>query len=177
MAKIDYPVPELMKDLKLDQRGYPIPYFATIKDGKPDFRFQDIIKQEEALRRHLCSICGKRLYDDFSYVISGPMGYKNKVSSDAAMHLACADYSIHVCPHLVLQKAERRADDDPRLFTPAEQGLLIDKPAELFLIKIRTNYNIRMGPNKRGLLLRYVPVKATIYHYVNGLLELKTQNP
>src|SRR5438477_8655117 len=106
--KLPVPIPAEMSHLKLDDRGYPIPFFAPIIDDKPNFKYQDERKRDLCIDKRLCHVCGKKLAKDHCYFISGPLGYKNKVSTDAGMHLACAEFTLKVCPHLLYQEAERK---------------------------------------------------------------------
>lgn len=121
--------PKRMALLKVDERGYPIPYFTPVINGVPDFRYQDRKKQTACVEHKLCSICGKKLVRGVFWFISGPLGLANGIHSDAPMHEECARFSINVCPHLAFFKAERRSEhgDDPHQ--------LRTKPTELFLVK------------------------------------------
>lgn len=110
-------IPAFLSHLKVNNNGYPIPYFVAYKDGKPDFRLLDPQKQVFCATHKKCAICGKKLFDKSYYFISGPEGYKNKVSTDPAMHRQCAEYSINSCPHLHLQKAHRRENGIEQLAT------------------------------------------------------------
>jgi hypothetical protein len=87
--KID--IPEFLSHLKVDPRGYPVPFFVKILDGVPQWQYQSDQKRYMAVERHLCHICGKKLHKDYFYFISGPHGLKNKTCSDAAMHRDCAE--------------------------------------------------------------------------------------
>lgn len=120
-----------MSKLPLDSRGYPIPYFVPIVDGKPEFRYQDWKKRKACLDHSLCSVCGNRLHAKSFWFITGPFGLHNRVVSDAPMHEECARYSINVCPHLIFYKAERRSEDSPT----NNPNIIAGKPNELFLIK------------------------------------------
>jgi hypothetical protein len=116
----------------------------------------------------VCHICGKKLPDDFFYFISGPMGLSNKISTDAPMHKLCAEFSLRACPHLYLQKAERR-DNDPLAKTVAEDKLKHDpgKPDIVFLVKC-DKYKIMI--EDRRMYIRYRPVSTVKYIYENGKL-------
>lgn len=128
--KLTTEIPDRMKHLRIDERGYPIPYFVPFVDGKPDFRYQDAKKQKTAMDRKLCGVCGGRLLAKQFWFISGPIGLHNKTHSDAPMHEECARFSMHVCPHLQYLKSERRSDE-----TMASFEQLRNKPLELFLVR------------------------------------------
>jgi hypothetical protein len=124
-----FEIPERMRHLPLDDRGYPIPYFVPIVNGVPDFRFQDI-KKKEACRKYMkCSVCGGRLLTKSFWFIQGPLGLQNSIGSDEAMHEECARFSIQNCPHLLYQKSERRSSEVPGLPT-----MIRKKPPEMYLI-------------------------------------------
>lgn len=160
MKKIDYPIPALMKDLPLDDRGYPIPYFVPIVNGKPEFRYQDSNKREICLKRKFCSVCGNRLLDKQFWFISGPMGLMNRISSDAPMHEECARYSINVCPHLIYFKAERRSEDG------GDPNLLRAKPSELFLVHA-DKYEVIVAERK---YIKFRPKHIEPYDYKDNKL-------
>jgi len=125
-----YPIPPLLQDRPLDPRGYVIPYFVPIVDGKPEFRYQDAEKRQACLTHKLCSICGKKLLAKQFWFITGPIGLMNKVASDAPMHEECARYSLNVCPHIFLQKSERRSDA-----ATADTNMIRQKPEIILLVK------------------------------------------
>jgi len=123
-------IPKLMEHLPIDDRGYPVPYFVPMVNGKPDFRFQDSRKKKICREWLKCSVCGNRLFAKSFWFITGPMGFHNATVSDEPMYEQCARYSLAVCPHLVFHKAERRTDDMPH--APSQ---LTEKPEHIFLIK------------------------------------------
>lgn len=104
-----------MRHLKTDERGYPIPFFVPIIEGKPDFRYMDKNKQQLCKDKKLCSICGKRLFEKSFWFITGPNGLKNSVQTDPPMHEDCARFSLATCPHLQFEKAKRRTDKSTAL--------------------------------------------------------------
>lgn len=124
-----------MRELKIDERGFPIPFFVPIIHGKPEFRFQDERKLKLCIGKKLCSICGKKLYDKSFWFISGPMGLKNHTASDAPMHEACARFSIAVCPHLVYQRADRRDQLPIEGTVRTNPHMIHEKPNDIFLMK------------------------------------------
>lgn len=158
-------IPVFLNHLKLDERGYPIPFFVPMDKGKPNFRYMDYTKLEQAITGHLCHICGKKLHKDYCYFISGPLGLTNQVSSDAAMHRECAQYALKVCPHMLHRQAERK--------TPAETGPnphMKEKPEVLFLIKA-AKYKRKFYPEYGYPLLHYKAVSAEKYIYVDNRLQ------
>ncbi len=127
--KFDIEIPKQLSHLKIDERGYPIPYFAPVRDGKPIFRLADHRKIKNCIKHKLCGICGKHLPSGDTYIISGPVGLQNGVSSDAMMHLVCAKFTLVACPHIFYKKAERK-EETSSVMVPG-------KPDEYFLIKVK----------------------------------------
>jgi hypothetical protein len=129
--KFNLHIPPELAHLKRDERGYPIPWFAPLIDGKYNFRIQDAVKRDYCMTQHKCPICGKKLIKGApSYVILGPLGLKNRITSDAPMHQVCAEFSLRACPHLYYYKAT--AKEDGSAFPEVIQA----KPDRLFLTKI-----------------------------------------
>ena len=128
--KKSFELPERMAHLALDERGYPIPYFAMHVNGKVDFRYSDPKKKEICRKYKKCWICGGFLYSNDFWMITGPIGRRNHTVSDEPMHEECARFSLAVCPHMLFLKAERKTD----LFEgmPSQSPW---KPSHLYLIQ------------------------------------------
>ena len=99
-------MPANIKSLALDDRGYPIPYFATIHDGKPDFRVVDPYKFYNACKHDLCWVCGKFLGKRKVFT-GGPASASQGVYSDLPSHPDCAMFSAQACPFLSIPTAKR----------------------------------------------------------------------
>lgn len=166
--KSNYPIPAIMKDLPLDERGYPTPFFVPIVNGKPDFRYQDARKRQLCLDHSWCAVCGKKLYPKAYWFVCGPLGLANKVHSDAPCHEDCARFSLNVCPHLFLHKAKRRSDEE--LHT--NPNLLRSKPDTLFLVKA-DKYGAYISGGHQYIQFR--PVYHEQYIYQNNELIRKPQ--
>lgn len=161
MNNTNYPIPILMSDLPVDSRGYPIPYFVPIVNGKPDFRYQDHKKRDVCLKHKKCSVCGNALFHKSFWFISGPLGLANKVASDAPMHEDCARYSLNVCPHLIFYKAERRSEGN------GVPGQIREKPENIFLVKAdQVNVIIRQGHK----YIKFRPILSEQYKYEDNKL-------
>jgi hypothetical protein len=89
------------------RRGYPVPWFVAMVNGDYDFRVPEPGKREYAVNKHVCWICGQRMGVHMAFVI-GPMCAINRISSDPAMHLECAQWSIMNCPFLTKPQMTRR---------------------------------------------------------------------
>lgn len=104
-------LPARMQTLKIDERGYPIPWFVDYdKDGKPEFRSMDVEKWIRAIKFRLCWVCGERL-GRFQTFVAGPMCGINRTSSEPPSHHECAVWSAINCPFLNNPEAVRRVDE------------------------------------------------------------------
>ena len=101
-----------MAGLPRDERGYPVPWFVAMVNGKPDFRIADASRLRQAVIGSRCWICGGTLGRFRSFVI-GPLGALNRVHSEPPSHHECALYAVRVCPFLAHPKAHRRETDLP----------------------------------------------------------------
>jgi hypothetical protein len=162
----DFIIPKELAHLKIDERGYPVPFFVPYVNGKPNFRFTDHEKIWESVESNRCGVCGKKLYKDYSYIITGVIGMGNRVSSDAAMHRVCAEFALVSCPHMFYEKATRKED------APSEQQsyLLTHKVDEVMLVRCKTKFK---WIERNRCIFGYTYVSHEVYHYINGKLEKK----
>jgi hypothetical protein len=113
-------IPERMKHLPIDERGYPVPWFVHVKeDGIPEFRMMNFSKFVRAIREKLCWVCGHRLGVHQSFVL-GPMCTITRTTQEPPSHLDCAQWSAKACPFLTNPNMKRREDDFTR---EAEQSI------------------------------------------------------
>src|SRR5262249_50329479 len=103
-------LPERIKRLPLDARGYPIPWFVDYVNGEPEFRAMDGRKWRRALREKLCCVSGEKLGVKVVFV-AGPMCGVNRTSSEPPCHYDCAKWSALNCPFLNNPHQVRREDD------------------------------------------------------------------
>jgi hypothetical protein len=119
---IDYrALPERMRDLPIDERGFPVPWFVAWHDGNPEFRAMDGEKFRRALREKLCWVCGKRLGVNVVFV-AGPMCGINRTSAEPPNHYECALWSAKNCPFLSNPRQVRREDNEFNGLRFAEEG-------------------------------------------------------
>jgi hypothetical protein len=104
------PLPDRMKSLKVDDRGYVVPWFVGWPNGKHDFRVMDGDKWVSAVKYKLCWVCGERM-GRFMTFVAGPMCGINWTSSEPPCHLECATWSARNCPFLNNPEAIRRVDE------------------------------------------------------------------
>src|SRR5436190_5515495 len=103
-------LPERMRDLPVDGRGYPVPWFVDWLNGKPEFRAMDPAKWVRAIKEKCCWVCGKRLGVNLAFTI-GPMCGVNRTTSEPPSHLECARWSARNCPFLNNPRMVRRQDE------------------------------------------------------------------
>ena len=115
------PLPERMRALPLSDKGYPVPYFASVINGQPNFTLADPHKWTRCIEQDRCWICGQPL-GVFKVFVIGPMAAMNRISGEPPSHLDCAEYAAAACPFLLYPKAKRRelADDIPQEPPPGE---------------------------------------------------------
>jgi hypothetical protein len=120
------PLPDRLAGRPVSARGFPVPWFVTIRDaaGEWDFRIVDPRRVAEAVREKRCWICGRPLGRHLAFSI-GPMCSINRITSEPPAHLVCAEYAVKACPFLSHPRARRNDVDMPaEKFTP---GLAITR--------------------------------------------------
>lgn len=106
------PLPAKMQHLRIDARGYPVPWFVADVNGVPDFRVADAEKRIRALKQKLCWVCGGQLARWLAFVL-GPMCTITRTTTEPAAHRECAIWSAEHCPFLVSPRAVRRDEGLP----------------------------------------------------------------
>jgi hypothetical protein len=96
----DLGIPEAIKRLPRDARGYPIPW-AQFRgdDGAADFRTVDQGLVDRCIDERLCGICGEQLAQ-WVVFIGGPACLTYRLFKDPAMHPACAAFAAIACPFI-----------------------------------------------------------------------------
>jgi hypothetical protein len=121
-------LPDRMKHLDRDHRGYPIPYIVfRDSDGKPHFTINDEYKVQRCKKHELCSICGARLLRG-RWFVGGPMSALAPTGAyvDPPLHYECMQFALQTCPYLLSAKYQGRLDGatlDPKK-APGVIGLL-----------------------------------------------------
>ena len=96
--------PPRIAALPKDERGDPIFFTALVEPGgKPNYRAQDSVKCNLALREGLCGMCGQKLGKAMAFV-GGPISIKNRLFADLPMHESCAVYALQACPFIAAPK-------------------------------------------------------------------------
>lgn len=131
------PMPDRMKLLKRDERGFPVPWFVHWQDDKPDFRVISPGKLGMAYRNGRCWLCGGQMGMHRIYVI-GPMCVINRVTSEPASHRDCAEFAAQACPFLTKPRMRRNEKDMPEAAVSAP-GIHLDRnPGCVALYETRT---------------------------------------
>lgn len=120
------PVPDRMKHLPIDPRGYPVPWFVPWHENRWEFRGMDGEKFGPAVRKKLCWMCGQPLGKHMTFAI-GPMCMVNRNISEPPSHLACLEYGVKACPFLTQPKMRRNEKDMPEHGSIAGIGIM-DNP-------------------------------------------------
>lgn len=102
----DIPLPARMARRPVNDRGFPVPWFVSFRDGDWDFVNLDPEKLAIAYRQETCWLCGDKLGQFKSFCI-GPMCSINRVTSEPAQHKECSEYAVKACPFLARPGAKR----------------------------------------------------------------------
>ena len=149
------PLPERMKDLPIDARGYPVPWFVAWRDGQPLFQVADQAKWFVAVQKHRCWLCGGALGVYHAFVV-GPMCGINRVTAEPPSHRACAEFGLKGCPFLTRPAAKRttRGIPDEVLHAKANPGgEMIERNPGVSLLWITKNWKVFKVPNGRLISL------------------------
>jgi hypothetical protein len=112
-------IPPSIAALPRDDRGYPIPWFVSWINGKPEFRCADARKFRAAVEHSFCWICGRPLDPKWNVFVIGPMCLINLVTSEPPNHEACAIFAVRNCPFLSRPAAQYRESNIPINSEPA----------------------------------------------------------
>lgn len=105
-------LPDRMKSLRVDGRGFPVPWFVAWVNGEPDFR---VVRERGILQAHhqrTCWLCGQPLGQYYAFVI-GCMCAVNRINSEPPSHRECAEFAVKACPFLVNPRMRRNEKDLP----------------------------------------------------------------
>jgi hypothetical protein len=105
-------IPDRMKRLERDHRGYPIPYIVfRDDDGMPHFTINDAHKVDRCKREEICPICGEKLLRG-RWFLGGPMSAFHPLGAyiDPPLHHECMRFAVQTCPYLISAKYTKRID-------------------------------------------------------------------
>lgn len=151
---IDFPdLPQRMRSLKRDDRGYPVPWFIAWRDGVPHFEAMDGQKLVRAINEKACWICGQPLGRFLAFVI-GPMCAINRTISEPPSHRECAEFAARRCPFLARPKMgripERLHCDD----AIEAAGVGLKRNPGVACVWITRSYRLMRVDNGSGILFR-----------------------
>lgn len=135
------PLPARIAALPVGENGYPVPYFVAWREGRPEFRAFDPVKRKAALQQGLCWVCGQPLGRHLVYCV-GPMCCVNRISSEPACHLDCAEFSVKACPFLTKPQMSRR-ENDTEGFVPGPGAMILRNPGVSALYTTRGYHLVR----------------------------------
>jgi hypothetical protein len=127
------PIPNLMSGMPKDEDGYPIPVVIQGNVARPDYGAIDFAKFSQIIREKRCGICGGELGILMCF-IGGPDSLHSRRFSDAAMHQACANYAVRVCPFIamsatayaIMKKHSQNTKRPEELYLYTSKGYRID---------------------------------------------------
>jgi len=146
--------PEIAR-LPVEERGFPVPYFVTWIDGRPEFRGVDPDHVADADRRGVCWVCGGKLPGLKCFVV-GPMCTVNRLSAEPPSHPSCSRFAAVACPFLSRPQAKRRDMGDIPHAPPA--GIMLDHNPGVTALWLTRSY--RSERYRAGLLFRLGPPVA-----------------
>ncbi|MEY9184740.1 hypothetical protein ABIG06_006288 [Bradyrhizobium sp. USDA 326] len=139
-----FDLPDKMRRLPIDDRGFPIPKFVPYVNGKPEFRGMDGEHLRTCVRLKRCWLCGAPLGVNMTFVI-GPMCMVNRNSAEPPCHRAT--YAAQACPFLSQPRMRRNEKDLPEDTTVA--GIAIKRNPGVTLLWTTKSYrviNTKTGP-------------------------------
>lgn len=169
------PLPERMRGLPKDPRGYPIPS-NILKDenGVYHFIINDENKRQEQIRLQHCSICDRPLDGEF-WFIGGPLSALHPEGAyvDTAQHYECVTYALQVCPYLATRPYKR---PDPekvveRVALSSTASIFVDptmmpgQPEVFLLVKSSEFAVLHNGQYVKPLKISYVEA------WVDGVMQ------
>lgn len=179
------PLPERMRGLPTDHRGYPIPA-NILRDeaGVYHFIINDENKRQEQIKYQNCAICDNPLQGEFWFV-GGPLSGLLEAGAyiDTAQHYECVTYALKVCPYLATRPYKRPDPDKviERVAKTSEQQIFVDPTMtpgqpELFLLVGATQFGVILdedGPYPNHV--KYVkPTKVIRYEaWLDGVKQDK----
>jgi hypothetical protein len=155
-------LPERMKNLPVDDRGYVIPWFVAYDNGKPEFRAMDPEKWARAVKFKLCWVCGERLGRWMTFV-AGPMCGINRTTSEPPSHLECAQWSARNCPFLSNSEAIRRTDEKFGMDMKNCAGFSLTRNPGVTMLWITNTYSVFNDGKGKPLLHMGEPNKVEWY--------------
>lgn len=144
------PLPQRMKGLPIDERGFPVPWFVAEIDGKWDFRVIRPGGLQSAHRKGTCWLCGQEL-GPFKTFVLGCMCAVNRINSEPPSHYQCARYAAIACPFLT-KPAMRRNEKDMPAEAQDPAGTFIKRNPGVTCLWMTESYEIFPADGGSGFL-------------------------
>lgn len=145
------PLPPKMQRLELDDVGRPIPFFATMLNGKHDFRVVTTDKLRLAVESRLCWVCGSPMQARMTFVV-GPMCTVSRTAADPPAHHECAAWSARNCPFMANPQRDRREaglpDEDERVTA----GIMITRNPGVSALWTTKKFTVFLDPTGKPLM-------------------------
>lgn len=170
MARIFLDMPERIRRLPLDQRGFPIPKFVEWIDGAPDFRLMSTEHFAACMHHRRCWICGEPLGVNMAFVI-GPMCGINRLSPEPPSHRDCARFAARNCPFLSQPMARRRERNMPEHRVVA--GTMIERNPGVCAVWVTKGYRT-FKPDGGGVLF-LIGDPVAVEWYAQGRAATRAQ--
>lgn len=109
-----FPIPDRMKGLPRDKRGFPVPCIVQYDaHGVPQFTVNNALIKQQVMLGRRCGICGGEL-GLFCWSVGGPNSafHPNGAYIDPPMHRECLVYAMNVCPYLAWRSYSGKANVD-----------------------------------------------------------------
>jgi len=145
------PTTRRIEKLPIDERGYPIPWFVSYIDGKPDFRIADGAKWVKAVQEKICWVCGQPLGVHKTFCI-GPMCAVTRTTTEPAIHLDCGVWSVRACPFMLRPTMKRREGgnvEDPEV---ENSGVLIERNPGVMCLWQTRDFKLFKDQNGKPLI-------------------------
>jgi hypothetical protein len=165
-------LPLRMMDLRLDERGFPVPWFVEWIDGRPDFRVMSGEKWTRAVKEKLCWVCGQKL-GSFLVFVLGPMCGINRTTSEPPCHLECARWSAANCPFLSRPRMVRREAGLPEGAEETIGGVPLKRNPGVALLWVTRRYEV-WRPDDGGLLIE-VGLPVQVEWYAEGRIATRAE--
>lgn len=170
------PMPPGIQKLPVDDRGYPVPYFAAwvtergsprtrgYFDARPDFRliYPGVI--DDCVERGACWVCGEPL-GRYGAFLAGPMCGINRTSAEPPSHVACARWAAQACPFLTLPKSKRREAGLPDVDEPA--GIMLTRNPGVAMLWI-IGSGAGLFPDEEGRPLFHIGEPRKVEWWAHG---------
>lgn len=155
------PIPERMKALPIDRRGFPIPWIVYRDlDGLPHFAINQEHLRHQCVNDDLCSICKGKLLRG-RWWVGGALSafHQHGAFIDPPMHNECAHYALQVCPYIAMPHYVREIGlakaktGRHGVLVVADNTMMPGRPAgDVFVALMATRYTVFPNLNTKPRL-------------------------